>query len=126
MQSYDIIVIGGGVVGCAIARQLSRYEADITLLEGGVDVAEGASKANSAIVHAGFDAKPGTMKAKLNVDGAKIEGKIRFQRIQRMQKAHAVRTAGQCNGDTTVFDAMLRKEGAHRIKQAHPCASPWC
>jgi len=67
-----IIIIGGGVVGCAIARQLSRYEADITLLEGGVDVAEGASKANSAIVHAGFDAKPGTMKAKLNVEGAKM------------------------------------------------------
>ncbi len=67
-----IIVIGGGVVGCAIARLLSRYEADITLLEGGVDVAEGASKANSAIVHAGFDAKPGTMKARLNVEGANM------------------------------------------------------
>lgn len=67
-----IIVIGGGVVGCAVARELSRYEAEIILLEGGVDVAEGASKANSAIVHAGFDAKPGTMKAKLNVEGAKM------------------------------------------------------
>lgn len=71
-----IIIIGGGVVGCAIARQLSCYEADITLLEGGVDVAEGASKANSAIVHAGYDAKPGTMKAKLNVDGAKMYPKL--------------------------------------------------
>lgn len=71
-MNQKIIVIGGGVVGCAIARLLSRYEADVTLLEGGVDVAEGASKANSAIVHAGFDAKPGTLKAKLNVDGAKM------------------------------------------------------
>ncbi len=67
-----IIIIGGGVVGCAVARLLSRYQADITLLEGGADVAEGASKANSAIVHAGFDAKPGTMKARLNVAGAKM------------------------------------------------------
>ena len=71
-MNQKIIIIGGGVVGCAIARLLSRYEADVTLLEGGVDVAEGASKANSAIVHAGFDAKPGSLKAKLNVAGAKM------------------------------------------------------
>lgn len=68
----DIIIIGGGVVGCAVARLLSRYEADIALLEGASDVAEGASKANSGIVHAGFDAKPGTLKAKLNVEGARM------------------------------------------------------
>ena len=68
----DIIIIGGGVVGCAVARLLSRYEADIAVLEGGSDVAEGASKANSGIVHAGFDAKPGSLKAKLNVEGAKM------------------------------------------------------
>lgn len=68
----DIIIIGGGVVGCAVARQLSRYEADIALLEGADDVAEGASKANSGIVHAGFDAKPGSLKAKLNVEGARM------------------------------------------------------
>ena len=67
-----VIVIGGGVVGCAIARQLSRYETDILVLEGGEDVASGASKANSGIVHAGFDAKPGTMKALTNVEGAKM------------------------------------------------------
>jgi len=68
----DIIIIGGGVVGCAVARLLSRYDASIALLEGGSDVADGASKANSGIVHAGFDAKPGTLKAKLNVEGAKM------------------------------------------------------
>ena len=68
----DIIIIGGGVVGCAVARLLSRYDASIALLEGADDVAEGASKANSGIVHAGFDAKPGSLKAKLNVEGAKM------------------------------------------------------
>ena len=59
-------------MGCAVARLLSRYEADIALLEGASDVSEGASKANSGIVHAGFDAKPGTLKAKLNVEGARM------------------------------------------------------
>lgn len=68
----DIIIIGGGVVGCAVARLLSRFEAGVALLEGADDVAEGASKANSGIVHAGFDAKPGSLKARLNVEGARM------------------------------------------------------
>ncbi len=68
----DILIIGAGVVGCAVARVLSRYEASLTVLDRACDVAEGASKANSGIVHAGFDAKPGTLKAKLNVEGAKM------------------------------------------------------
>lgn len=68
----DIVIIGGGVVGCAVARLLSAFEADIALVERGHDVAEGASKANSGIVHAGFDAAPGSMKAKLNVRGANM------------------------------------------------------
>ncbi|MBP3657315.1 MAG: NAD(P)/FAD-dependent oxidoreductase [Clostridia bacterium] len=68
----DILIIGAGVTGCAVARVLSRYEANITVIDRGADIAEGASKANSGIVHAGFDAKPGTLKAKLNVDGAKM------------------------------------------------------
>lgn len=67
-----IVVIGGGVVGCAVARLLSRYEADVALLEGGCDVAEGASKANSGIVHAGYDAVPGSLKARLNVEGSQM------------------------------------------------------
>ncbi|MDD3410000.1 MAG: NAD(P)/FAD-dependent oxidoreductase [Eubacteriales bacterium] len=68
----DILIIGGGVVGCAVARLLSAYEGKIALIERGSDVAEGASKANSGIVHAGFDAKPGSLKAKLNVEGSRM------------------------------------------------------
>lgn len=68
----DIIIIGAGVVGCAVARELSRYEANIRVLETRSDIAEGASKANSGIVHAGFDAKPGSKKAKYNVLGANM------------------------------------------------------
>ena len=66
---YDIIIIGAGVSGCAIARELSRYDLNICVLDKESDVCEGTSKANSGIVHAGHDAKPGTVKAKLNVQG---------------------------------------------------------
>ena len=60
---YDAVVIGGGVVGCAVARELARYNLSLCLLEKEEDVCSGTSKANSAIVHAGFDAVPGTKKA---------------------------------------------------------------
>ncbi|HHY41768.1 MAG TPA: NAD(P)/FAD-dependent oxidoreductase [Thermoanaerobacterales bacterium] len=68
----DIVIIGAGVVGCSIARELSRYDLKITVVEKEEDVACGTSKANSAIIHAGFDAAPGTWKAKLNVKGNKL------------------------------------------------------
>ena len=66
---YDIVIIGAGVSGSAVARELSRYQADICVLEKGEDVCSGTSKANSAIVHAGFDAANGSLMAKLNVKG---------------------------------------------------------
>ena len=65
----DIIIIGAGVTGCAVARELARYEWKVTVLERASDVCEGTSKANSGIVHAGYDAHPGTLKARLNVEG---------------------------------------------------------
>lgn len=65
----DVVIIGAGVVGCSIARELSRYDLQIQVLERASDVCEGTSKANSGIVHAGFDAHPGTLKAKMNVVG---------------------------------------------------------
>lgn len=68
-SEYDYIIIGGGVVGCMIARYLSRYQASILLIEKEADIGAGASAANSAIVHAGYDPLPGTLKARLNVLG---------------------------------------------------------
>lgn len=68
---YDVVIIGAGVSGCAIARELSRLELRIVVLEKALDVCEGTSKANSGIVHAGYDAVPGTLKAKLNVAGSR-------------------------------------------------------
>ena len=66
---YDVIIIGSGVSGSATARELSRYKASVCVLEKEEDVCCGTSKANSAIVHAGFDAQNGTLMAKLNVEG---------------------------------------------------------
>ncbi len=71
---YDVIIIGAGVCGAAIARELSRYQAKICVLEKEEDVCCGTSKANSAIVHAGYDAVTGTLKAKLNVRGNELMG----------------------------------------------------
>ena len=69
---YDVAIIGAGVVGSAIARELSRYQANICVIEKEEDVCNGTSKANSAIIHAGFDAKPNSLKAKLNVRGNEL------------------------------------------------------
>lgn len=69
-MTYDIAVIGGGVVGGLLARELSKYKLSIAIVEKGDDVGMGASKANSSIVHGGFDPVPGTLKAKLNAKGA--------------------------------------------------------
>jgi len=68
-MNTDVLIIGGGVIGCAVARELSKYDVKITLVEKDEDVCSGTSKANSAIVHAGFDAIPGSLKAKFNVRG---------------------------------------------------------
>lgn len=59
---YDIAIIGGGVIGCSIARELSKYKIKIVVIEGEEDVSCGATKANSGIVHGGYDAKHGTKK----------------------------------------------------------------
>ncbi|MBO4909078.1 MAG: NAD(P)/FAD-dependent oxidoreductase [Lachnospiraceae bacterium] len=68
----DVTIIGAGVTGSAIARELSRLDLDVLVLEKESDVCEGTSKANSGIVHSGYDAKPGTLKAKFNVEGNKL------------------------------------------------------
>ena len=69
---YDFAIIGAGVTGCSIARELSKYKADVCILEKADDVASGASKANSGIVHGGYAAKHGTLKGRLNVLGNRM------------------------------------------------------
>ncbi|MFP4266453.1 MAG: NAD(P)/FAD-dependent oxidoreductase [Spirochaetaceae bacterium] len=67
--AYDVIIVGGGVVGSAIARELSRYCLRCALIEKEQDVAEATSKANSGVLHAGFNVPPGSLKARFNVEG---------------------------------------------------------
>ena len=66
-NKYDYVIIGAGVVGSLIARWLSRYQADILLIDRDADIGMGASAANSAIVHPGYDPEPGSLKALTNV-----------------------------------------------------------
>lgn len=73
---YDVIIIGAGVSGAAAARELSRYKVRACVLEKAEDVCCGTSKANSGIVHAGYDAKPGSLMAKLNVRGNQRMGEL--------------------------------------------------
>ena len=68
----DVAVIGCGIVGAATAYELSRYDLSVTVLEAANDVADGTTKANSAILHAGYDPHPGTRMAALNVEGARL------------------------------------------------------
>ena len=69
---FDVVIIGAGVIGGMIARTLSAYNLKICIVEKANDVAMGATKANSAIVHAGFDAKAGSLKARFNVRGSEL------------------------------------------------------
>lgn len=69
---YDVIIVGAGVIGAFTARELSRYRLNVCLLDSGEDIASGASKANSGIVHAGYDPKPGTLKARMNLRGSRL------------------------------------------------------
>jgi glycerol-3-phosphate dehydrogenase len=68
----DVVIVGAGVVGSAIARALARFDLEVTLLEAAADVGAGTSKANTALLHTGFDAKPGTLEAKLVRRGCEL------------------------------------------------------
>lgn len=69
---YDVLIIGAGITGAAAAFELSKYNLKVAVLDKANDVSTGTTKANSAIIHAGFDPKPGTLMAKLNVRGANL------------------------------------------------------
>ena len=69
---YDVIIIGGGIVGSSVAYYLSQYQLKVLLLEKENDVANGTTKANSAIIHAGYDPEEGTLMAYHNVRGARL------------------------------------------------------
>ncbi len=65
----DVVIIGAGITGCGIARELSKYQLDVLVIEKNEDIAEGTTKGNNGMIHSGYDSKPGSLKAKLNVKG---------------------------------------------------------
>ena len=73
-ETFDIAIVGAGITGCAIARQLARYDLTICVAEAANDIALGASKANGGLVHAGYDPAPGTVKAQVNARGCELYG----------------------------------------------------
>lgn len=93
---HDIIIIGAGVIGGLIARELSRFKLDILILEKDNDVANGTTAANSAIIHSGYDPKPGSLKAKFNVLAVPMykelcdELDVEFKRIGSLTVAQSV------------------------------------
>jgi len=130
---FDVTIIGAGVIGCSIARELSKYELDICVLEKSEDVATGTTKANSAIVHAGFDAKPESLKGRLNASGnlsfdlLSKELDFPFKRIgafvlcfdkEDIYKLEELKTQGELNG---VLGLEILK--ADKIKEMEPNVS---
>ncbi len=71
-MKYDVAIAGAGVIGGMVARELSKYQLSVCLLEKENDVATGATKANSGIIHGGYDPEPGTLKAEMNTKGVAL------------------------------------------------------
>ena len=135
-MNYDVAVVGAGVIGSLIARDLSRYNIKIALIEKCNDMAMGTSKANSAIVHAGFDAKPGTLKARFNVRGTEMMPElcktlsVPFKPVgslvvafsdDEMETLHKLLERGKANGvpGLEIYDAeKLRKEEPNISEEA--------
>lgn len=110
---FDVIIIGSGVSGSSVARELSRYSGKFAVLDKGAECCTGTSKANSGIVHGGYDAMPGSLMAKLNVIGNKMmedlskELDFPFKRTgsivvcsrkEDIEKLHALKRRGEENG----------------------------
>lgn len=124
---YDCIIIGAGVTGCAVARELARYDARVLVLEKEEDVCCGTSKANSAIVHAGFDAAHGSLMARMNLEGSRAmpqltrELEVPYQQIgalvvclsgEDLPRLHALYENGIKNGveGLSLLDAAQLRE----------------
>ena len=111
----DIVIAGAGITGVSLARELSRYDVSVIVLERGEDVAEGATKANSGIVHAGYDAKPGTAKAKYNVLGAAMFPALCAELSVPYRKCGAL-VVGFDDQDRQTLEELLRRGVANGVK----------
>ena len=112
---YDVAIIGAGVTGAMIARALSVYKCKICVLEKENDVAMGATRANSAIVHAGFDAKEGSLKAKLNVKGSEMMKQVTDE-LGVKYKNNGSLVIGFNEDDRTTIENLKNRGDANGVK----------
>ena len=113
---YDIVIIGAGVIGGMIARTLAAYRLKVCILEKQHDVAMGATSANSAIVHAGFDAKEGSMKARMNVRGSRMMEEVCRQLGVKYRKNGSL-VIGFCEADRQAIEALYRRGVANGVER---------
>ena len=113
---YDVAIIGAGVTGGMLARTLAAYELDICILEKENDVAMGTSRANSGIVHAGYDAENGTLKARLNVRGSEMMEEIAGQ-LGVPYSRNGSLVAGFHEEDTETIRALYHRGVKNGVKQ---------
>lgn len=112
---YDIVIIGAGIVGAMTARELTKYNVSVCVLEKENDVALGATKANSAIVHAGFDAKPSSLKARLNVCGSEMMPKV-TRELGVKYKNNGSLVLGFDENDRKVIDELFERGIKNGVK----------
>ena len=112
---YDVAVVGAGVVGGMIARELSAYKLNLCILDKAHDVATGASSANSAIVHAGFDAKEGSLKALLNVRGSELMAQT-CRELGVKYKNNGSLVIGFTDEDRETVEQLYRRGVANGVK----------
>jgi glycerol-3-phosphate dehydrogenase len=108
IEDVDVVIIGGGIVGTAIAQQLAQYVLKVILLEKHPDLAMGTTKANSAILHAGFDAPAGTLKAVLNVRGNELYRRLQHDLGLELELVGSLVVASNPAEMKTVAELQLR------------------
>ena len=111
---YDVAIIGAGVIGAAIAREMAKYQVKVCVIEKEEDVCCGTSKANSAIVHAGFDAKPGSLKAKVNVRGNEMMDQL-SKELDIPFKRNGSLVVCTKDQDAGLLDGLLEKGKANGV-----------
>lgn len=113
---YDAVIIGAGVVGAMAARTLSAYDLKICVLEKENDVAMGATKANSAIVHVGFDAKEGSLKARLNARGSEMMERVTKELGVKYKKNGSI-VIGFCDEDKRMIEDLYERGIKNGVKE---------
>lgn len=108
MNNYDVIIIGGGVIGASVARYLSKYKVNTLVLEKHNDVGDETTNANSAIVHSGYDPLPTTLKAKLNVLGNKMMPNLCKELDVSFKKNGSLTVAFSKEEDETLLELLER------------------